>query len=147
MHGIVPSVALLVSVPEAVHDSFYQGKVIVTCKNKVTQSSSALRHVTELASDYGVKPILVLVTDGGPDHRLTYASVKDALLALFITLNVDMLVAIRTCPYQSWTNLAERIMSTLNLALQNVSLARGKMSDKAEAVLKGKSTLAEVRHP
>ena len=81
----------------------------------MTQPSSALRHVTELASivtDYGVKPILVLVTDGGPDHHLTYTSVKVALLALFIALNVDMLVAIRTCPYQSWTNLAERVMLT-----------------------------------
>jgi hypothetical protein len=61
------------------------------------------------------RPILVLVTDGGPDHRLTYASVKVALLSMFISFDLDMLI---TCPYQSWTNLAERVMSTLNLALQ-----------------------------
>ena len=86
----------------------------------------------------------MLVTDGGPDHRLTYASVKVALLSLFMSLDLDMLIAVRTCPYQSWTNLAERIMSTLNLALQNISLCR-KMSPEAKSRLKGKKTLAEVR--
>ena len=64
-----------------------------------------------------------MVSDGGPDHCLTYLSVKAAMIALFKSLDLDMLIAIRTCPYQSWSNLAERAMSTLNLALQNVSLA------------------------
>ena len=91
------------------------------------------------------KPILMLVTDGGPDHRLTYASIKVALLSLFTSLDLDMLIAVRTCPYQSWTNLADRRMSTLNLALQNVSLCRKEMSPEAESRLKGKKTLAEVR--
>ena len=36
-------------------------------------------------------------------------------------------------------------MSTFNLALQNVSLSRKKMSDEAETTIKGKNTLAEVR--
>ena len=58
-----------------------------------------------------------------------------ASLSLFCSLDLDML---RTCPYQSWTNVAERIMSTLNLALQNVYLARSNMSQRAEAVLKKK---------
>ncbi len=98
-------------------------KFFVTCKDKVSQASSALRHVTEIMSIVTTSfstdglqsnnPIFILVTDGGPDHRLTFASVKISLLALFRGLNLDMLVAGRTCPYQSWTNLVERIMSTL----------------------------------
>ena len=40
------------------------------------------------------KPILMLVTDSGPDHRLTYASVKVALLSLFTSLDLDMLIAV-----------------------------------------------------
>ena len=155
VHGIVPSVALLASILEDIHGSFYRGKVVVTCKDKVTQPSSALRHATELTlivttncSTDGLssdKPVLVLVTDGGPDHRLTFASVKIALLLLFISLDLDMLVAVRTCPYQSWANLGERVMSTLNLALQNVSLAQKRMSEEAEASLQGKNTLADIR--
>ena len=119
----------------------------MTCKDKITQPSSPQRHAAELSlivtmdfSSDGVRsdePILMLVTDGGPDHRLTYASVKVALLSLFTSLDLDMLVAVRTCPYQSWTNLAERIMSTLNLALQNISLCRKEMSPETESRLKG----------
>ena len=55
-----------------------------------------------------------------------------------------MLISFRTCPYQSWTNLAERVMSTLNLALQHVALARKPMDPDYEDMLKGKNTLAEV---
>ena len=70
------------------------------------------------------KPILILI-NGGPDHRVTFSSFRLALITLFRALDLDMmLVSVRTCPYQSWTNMAERVLSTLNLALQNVALAR-----------------------
>ena len=70
---------------------------------------------------------------------------KVALIALFLNLDVDMLIAIRTCPYQSWSNMAERVMSTLNLALQNVSLAREEMDPELEALIRHKTTLAQLR--
>ena len=70
---------------------------------------------------------MVLVSDGGPDHRVTFGSVQVANLCMFVALDLDMLVCVRTCPYQSWQNIAGRVMSTLNFALQNVSLARSKM--------------------
>ena len=85
---------------------------------------------------------------GGPDHRVTFGSVKVASLTLFKALDLDnniMLICIRTCPYQSWTNVAERVMSTLNLALQNVSLAHTAMADHFERLVKNKNSLAEVR--
>ena len=83
----------------------------VCLKDKVTQPSSPLKYSTELHvaspllkhySDDGLvptKPVLVVVSDGGPDHRITYASVQVALLCLFISL---MLVVGHTCPHQSW---------------------------------------------
>lgn len=126
----------------------------MTCKDKTTQPSSPQRHAAELTSIVtmnfssdgvrGDKPILVLVTGGCPDHCLTYALVKVFLLSSFMLLNLDMIAAVRTCPYQIWTNLAERIMSTLNLALQNVPLSHKEMSSEAESRLMGKKTLAEV---
>ncbi len=70
---------------------------------------------------------------------------KVALIALFVRLGVDMLIAIRTCPYQSWTNMAERVMSTLNLALQNVSLERGAMDAHLEAMVRHKTSLSQLR--
>ena len=68
--------------------------------------------------------MLLLYTDGGPDHRITYISVQVALICLFLSLNLDYLLAARTAPYHSWRNPVERIMSTLNLGLQSVGLMR-----------------------
>ena len=88
------------------------------------------------------KPLLVVVSDGGPDHRITYASVQ---VALFISLDLDMLVVARTCPYQSWQNIAERIMSTLNLALMNISLVRKELPPALQPLIRGRKTMADIR--
>ena len=67
------------------------------------------------------QPIAIIVSDGEPDHRVTFGSVQVAAVTLLCALDLDMLVCVRIFPYhQSWQNVAER-MSTLNLALQNVS--------------------------
>ena len=50
-----------------------------------------------------------------------------------------MLVCMQMCPYQSWTNPAERVMSTW------LSLMREKMSNDMEKAMKYKNTIAAVR--
>ena len=151
VNGIVPSVTFIVDVPEKHSDSFFNGQAFVTLKDKVNQASNALRHATELVllvqsyfSDQR-KPIMLLVSDGGPDHRVTFGSVKVACMSLFRALDLDMLICVCTCPFQSWQNLAERVMSTLNFALQNVSLSRSKMSEQLEDMIKNKNTLQKLR--
>lgn len=88
IHGIVPSVAFFVDIPESAQDSFYSEKPYVTLKDKVIQPSSPLRHAAEqckvLSSDFPNSSVLLLVSDGGPDHRLTYYSVQISLLCVFI---------------------------------------------------------------
>ena len=95
VHGVVPSVSLIVSIPESSSDSFFTGQVYVGNKNKVTQPSSLLLHSTELSkillhdscaenSVAGDKSVILILSDGGRDHRLSYGSVQVALLALFI---------------------------------------------------------------
>ena len=155
VHGIVPSVAFAIKIPDSPKDSFYRGKAFAGLKDKVTQHSSALRHVTELSQllkssafvddTLASKPILVTVSDGGPDHRITFVSFQLSLICLFMSLDLDMLVVARTCPYQSWQNIVERVMSTLNLALMNVSLARKKLPQDQERLIHNKKTLTEVR--
>ena len=80
----------------------------------------------------------VIVSDGGPDQRVTFGSVQVAAVALFCALDLDMVVFVRTCPYQSWQNVAERVMSTLNVAQQNVSLARMQMLDRFESLVRNR---------
>ena len=91
------------------------------------------------------KPVLVILSDGGPDHRVCFGSVQLSMAALFSKLDLDMLVCMQMCPYQSWNNPAERVMSTLNLALQNVSLMRDNMADDMERAVRYKNNLTAVR--
>ena len=79
---------------------------------------------------------MILVGDGGPDDRLNYFFVQVALIGLFKALDLDFLVSVRTGPYQSWKNLVERVMSTVNLALQSMSLCHNLMSPRVSIWLR-----------
>ena len=159
--GLVPSVTFHIEIPEDAGDSFYTGAVHMTLKDKIFEPSSPARHAAEfvklvrhgndssgpLTSD-GLNlrsPILLVYTDGGPDHRTTYRSVQMMWIAVFLALDLDLLVAARTAPCQSYANPAERTMSLFNLALQNVALRRERMDEKSEAMMKSASSMKVVR--
>lgn len=63
---------------------------------------------------------------------------------MFLCSNFDFLASVRTAPYHSWMNPAERVMSILNLALQGVTLQHDKMDDILEDIFKSKNTLEEI---
>lgn len=119
-------------------------------KDTIFEPSSPSRHSAELANilkdssvDY---PVLFLYTDGGPDHRITYLSVKLTLIALFRYLDLDYLCACRTAPYHSFRNPAERIMSVLNLGLQSVGLARELVAgEEVEQEVSHCNSMSQVR--
>ena len=73
------------------------GSVYVGLKDTVFQHSIPLRHCCELCnvleSRSFSKPILFIYSDGGPDHRLTFWSVKLSLICLFVKLDLDYLCA------------------------------------------------------
>ena len=70
-----------------------------------------------------------IYTDGGPDHRVNFLSVQIALICLFLREDRDMVLAVRTPPYNSWKDPAERVMSLLNLGLPAVGLMRQEITD------------------
>ena len=129
-----PSVILNISIPEQFEGSWYSGSVFVGLKDSVLQGSSPIRHAAELHSvlltKLQNKSILCVYSDGGSDHRLTYISVQLSLIALFLNLDLDFLVACRTAPNHSWKNPVERIMSILNIGLQCVGIMRAKGSEQ-----------------
>lgn len=152
--GAIPSVLFHVNIPSDPRDSFHRGKIHVTVKDKVFQPSSPMRHAAEnskilreISTDDGLdldSPILFLYSDGRPDHRTNFKSVQLAGIAMFISLNLDMYIAVRTAPMQSYANPAERCMSCLNFALQNVSLCR-ELTD-IELRLKSLTSLTKLRN-
>jgi hypothetical protein len=167
--GVVPSILLNVIIPDNKEDSFHFGKLEVTVKDKIFQPSTANRHATETVKllrretalgggadperlddgehgfvDFAV-PILITYSDGGPDHNNTFLSVQLAAVAIFVALDLDMYICARCAPCQSYSNPAERCMSTLNLSLQSVALSRSEMTDHFEVMMKKLNTLNSVR--
>ena len=63
----------------------------------------------------------------------------------FFMLDLDLLVAARTAPAQSYANMAERSMSLLNLALQNSATARSDMPEAYEKKMKSLSSMKSIR--
>ena len=151
--SLTPSVIFFIDIPTNITESFYSGNVTVLYKDTLFQPSKALRHSTEfltaIKNQYLNKllpPILCLFTDGGGDHQCTFGSVQVALICLFLQGNFDLLIAVRTAPYQSWTNPAERIMSILNFALQGVALVRDNLSNEMETLFSKVDTIEEIRN-
>ena len=123
-------------IPAEISGSWYDGEVKVMFKEGAFEPSSPLRHSAELANSISTqvenKPVLFIYSDGGPDHRVNFISVKIALITLFRKLDLDYLCAVRTAPYHSYRNPVERIMSIINIGLQAIALARRVMSEEME---------------
>ena len=121
----------------------------ISLKDAAFQASSSLRHCTEmyfiLIKEMGDKHIMLLYSDGGPDHRLTYISVQLSLIALFINLDLDMLIACRTAPGHAWRNPVEHIMAIVNLGLQCVGIMRQKGSDEFEKSIANSNSIKDIR--
>jgi len=149
--SLTPSVIFFISIPDDISGSFYDGQVFVSYKNTGFEPSNAIRHSAEFLNAINtqyihqtITPILCLYTDRDPDHRCNYGSVQVALICLFLHGDFDLLVAVCTAPNHSWTNPAERVMSTLNLGLQGVALKRDLMSSESEALFDTANTLDDI---
>ena len=119
-------------------------------KDYIFQASSPTRHTTELGKlikkMFPSAVAIILFTDGGPDHNCKHTSVRLGLLALFLELDLDTMVVMRTAPTQSWANPVERVMSVLNLGLQGVALARDVMDEEYEQEFKKCNGMSAVRN-
>ena len=120
----------------------------LTSEASLTLSSSANSDEDEEDDDLfriAKMNVLLLQTDGGPDHNLKFLRTKLALIALFNALGVDHLVALRGAPHGSYLNVVERCMSLLNLGLQNLALKRREMPDWAEEAVANAGSMNGVR--
>ena len=90
----------------------------MTLRDSVFDASEVYDHCAQLIDTLNAADpnpiVLVLQTDGGPDHLLKQVSTKVALLALAKKLDVDRLVVLRYAPNGSAMNKVERSMSILN---------------------------------
>ncbi len=137
--SMTPSVHLLCDIPDAATESFFGGQVYVGVKDSIFEGSDPLRHVIELLQflreeRQHMPPYLVLFSDGGADHNITFLFIQCVLLALFKIGDFDKLSVGRCAPYQSYINPAERCMSLLNIGLQGLALQRDHAGDFEAAI-------------
>ena len=71
--SLIPSVLLEIDVPDNINGSWHRGQVHVAIKDATFQPSSPWRHAVEMerimSERLEANPVLLLYTDGGPDHR------------------------------------------------------------------------------
>jgi len=101
--GIISSVTMICNIPESINGDFYAGKVRIGLKDPIFQPFSPLHHATELyhillKEELADKPILCLYINGEPDYHYIYTCVQLSYICLFITLDLDYFVAVRTSP-------------------------------------------------
>jgi len=154
--SIVPSVTLRCNIPASMEGSFYgggndgDGKIEVVLRDAVFDGSDVFDHAAQLLETIRKEPslpyVVVLETDGGPDHNLMFMRTWLALIALFIKGDLDKLLALRGAPNGSWLNKTERCMSLLNFGIENVSLVRAMMPLWAERQIENASSMKDIRN-
>ena len=119
------------------HKSWYHGKASVGIKISATDLFTALQNATEVANvliekfdtKEAVPPVLILYTDGGPEHRTKFLSVKIVLICLQKYLDIDQVLAVRTAPGHSYQNPGEKINCQLNIGLYGIGYMRKHLTD------------------
>ena len=132
---LTPNVALRCDTLISTDKSFARENVYYTVDDSAFQSSSPFRHgvilckiIKELEP---VPPYLMKYTDGGTNQRNTLESVKVASICLFKEFNLDFMIVARCALGHSCMNPGKRIMSILNLGLQNVATERAPSNDES----------------
>ena len=136
--SLIPTVILVSDIPERIDESWYRGKACVGIKISATGSSIALWNATEVVNvliekfdtKEAVPPVLIPYTDGGPEHRTTYLSVKIAMICSQKYLDLDQFLAVRTAPGHSYRNPAEKINCLLNIDLYEIGCMRQHSTDQ-----------------
>ena len=141
----VPTVTLISDIPDDASESFYQGQVYVAVKSSIMQPSTIVRAHCELSKlllsqKLENQTVGIMLTDGGPEHNIVFASVQIALILLWRFVKFDILVVCRSCPQNSWTNEVERVMSVLNLGLYSMCFSRSRMQPEANENIENNET-------
>ena len=163
--SIIPSVTLHGNVPDDYLGTFFgggeegDGEITVTLNDATFNKSDVFVHTAQLLLDLRTRPaepgseksaadelmVLLLQTDGGPDHNLTFLRSRLALVGLFLLLDVDAMKILRGAPQGSSLNTVERCMAILNIALCDLALLRAIMAEWAETLVANLNSMKEVR--
>lgn len=131
---LVPSVYLLID-PTDSNTALRTGQLAIFVRPEYFLNTSSLTHMTDLLTlinsqefasillkENNVKPIWVLLVDGGPDENPKHLKNIIEYSNLFRTLDLDYLTIRTHAPYQSAYNPVERSMASLSEKLAGITL-------------------------
>ena len=121
-------------------------------KIAATEPSSALRNAVRIEyispqqyrGKENIPPILLIYTDGGPEHGTNFTSVKIAIIVLHQSINTDLTIVLCTTPGHFFKNSAKRVNCILNLELYSMGVMK-KICIKCQAFKKIASVLKSRR--
>ena len=102
-------------IPEKVDDLWYRGKPYVFIKNTAMEKSCTMRNAAVLNETLLTKyrtielipSIIILYTDGRPEHHTNFLYVKIAITVLYHSLNADMILHLQNAAGQPYRNPPE----------------------------------------
>lgn len=139
-HSLIPSVyAFMDILPGKLGDAravTYSGPTYVAIRSSKHSSSNALTHKNDFDSimmnpnfnefcrtkTEEVKPVGIIISDGGPDMNPRYSKVKNAAIQHFKDYNLDAIFLATNAPGRSAFNRVERRMAPFSAALAGVLL-------------------------
>ena len=135
---------LMTHILDCALESFYRGIVYVCIKDAVFQPATPLRHAAEVKGIIGdkMKDLRVLLTT---TLNTSLSGCRTSLICLFLSGDLDLLVAAQTCPTQSWKNVVERLMFILNLAMYGVTVVRKHMGDMEHLIKAAIGSITSIR--
>ena len=114
--------------------SFYKGQVHVGIKDTIFEASNPWRHAAEMSqllfTYHPSKKILLLYSDGGGDHNLTFNNVQLSIISVQKKHDYDAVIIARCAPNQSFRNPPERMMSIIGSGFSGVGVMRRKVNYK-----------------
>ena len=132
--------SFIADIPEDIDGTFYNREVHVGLKE------NCFRHACELDKLLtSNKPVECYYHDGGPDHNIRFARTQLAIIAFFLQQDLDMLVSVQTTPHHSWKTPVERVMSNVNLGLQDAGVMRKEMAI-LEPKIKSTNNMKAIRN-
>ena len=132
---LIPSVYLLIN-PSDTNDTFRNGQLSIFIRPQYQIGTSSTSHMNDLNSliqdnrfdeilkvDGQIKPIWILLVDGGPDENPRHMKNIFQYCRMFRAFDLDYLSVRTHAPGQSAYNPVERSMATLSQKLAGISLS------------------------
>ncbi|GBC30347.1 uncharacterized protein LOC109593572 [Rhizophagus irregularis DAOM 181602=DAOM 197198] len=111
-------------ISKSINKSFYRSTVYVDLKDSIFKPLSAMKHATKFYDIINKtnKPYFFLYTNGGPNHQVKYIKTQLSLISLFLSLDLDYLVACIGFMRQEMDTESEKIISHCN-SMSNIRKA------------------------